>query len=191
MPPKRLDGFQWKRLEAPELSCSYYYQDITDDDILIPGFSRQIFRRDKTRLSGGVCVQVKDNIVATRLSPYESDGLEMLWLRILINDKTYILGASYRNPACLVEYWDSLSENISNIVDTFGSQNIIIMGDFNENLLNHNVHHLSDLIDSFNLSQLITEPTRITLNSETLLDPVIVGRPNLASSAGVGGVRKL
>jgi hypothetical protein len=46
-------------------------------------------------------------------------------------------------------------------------------------------HYLRDLIDSFALHQLVTKPTRITPTTQTLLDPLIVGNPQLVQSISV------
>jgi L-rhamnose mutarotase len=86
-----------------------------------------------------------------------------------------ILGTIYRNPALLVEYWERLQHNISDVVDVYGSNNIILMGDINEDLLNPNLRHLSNIISMFAMNQLVTEATRITETSQTLLDPFICG----------------
>ena len=158
--------------------------NFNDNDILIPGFILPIFRRDESCRSGGICVQLKGSLAATRLYNYESPDLELLWLQVKAPGRAFILGVGYRNPALRVEYWERIDNNISRVVDAFGSQNIILVGDFNEDLLNRNLTHLTDILDSYNLHQLITSPTRITPNTSTLLDPIIVGQTSLVHSAG-------
>ena len=159
--------------------------NFADDDILIPGYSKPLYRKDNTRNSGGICVQLAGNVRAVRLTEYEHNNLELLWLRISTGGQSFILGVGYRNPELPVEYWERLDENLSRIVDTYGSQNLILVGDFNEDLLNKRVHHFSDIINSYNLSQLINEPTRVTHHSRTLLDPIIVGNVSYVKSSGV------
>ena len=156
----------------------------SNNSILIPGFT-QIQRKDKTCRSGGICVQTTEHVTVERLINFESNDLELLWLRIMINTKSFILGTGYRNPELSVEYWDRLNDNITQVVDRYGSQNLILLGDFNENLLDPQLHHLADLIDSFNMLQILREPTRLTPTSQTLIDPIIVGRPNIVNASGV------
>jgi hypothetical protein len=80
-----------------------------------------------------------------------------------------VLGTVYRNVDSLVEYWHRLNNNISGVVDVHGSNNIIIVGDINEDLLDNRSKHLKNTISMFAFHQLINEPTRITETSETLL----------------------
>ena len=160
-------------------------RDFSDEDILIPGYSKPLFRKDNTRNSGGICVQLSDQLHAVRLGEYEDNNLELLWLRVSIGRQAFILGVGYRNPELPVEYWDRLDNNVSAVVDVFGSQNLVLVGDFNHDLMNKRKHHFRDIINSYNLSQLITEPTRITGHSRTLLDPIIVGNVSYVKSSGV------
>ena len=90
-----------------------------------------------------------------------------------------ILGVCYRNPALPVAYWERLTENISEIVASFDHNKIVLVGDFNDDLLNPNKHHLKDIINHFSFHQLVDAPTRSTHNTNTLLDPIIVGDHNL------------
>ena len=50
------------------------------------------------------------------------------------------------------------------------SENIIILGDLNEDLLNINYRKLRDILLSNSLQNIISEPTR----GRALLDPIIV-----------------
>ena len=54
------------------------------------------------------------------------------------------------------------------------AKEINMLGDFNFNLLRENTEtrHWLHITDSFNFTQLVTEPTRVTENSETLIDHV-------------------
>nr|CAH7717665.1 unnamed protein product [Callosobruchus chinensis]CAH7730660.1 unnamed protein product [Callosobruchus chinensis] len=61
--------------------------------------------------------------------------------------------------------------------------NILILGDINIDLFNHE-NPLSNCLDSFNFTQLINEPTRVTLHSSTLLDPIFTNTPNKVVNSG-------
>ena len=155
--------------------------------ITLSGFSEDsVYRRDNTINSGGICVQLSHKVHGARLLNFEEEELEILWLKITAHDKTLILGTVYRNPALSVAYWDKLHANISRVVDFYGSQSIVILGDLNEDLLNPRLHHLQDIIDTFALEQQISEPTRTTEHSATLLDPIIC-----SPSLGVNGSQVL
>jgi hypothetical protein len=89
-----------------------------------------------------------------------------------------------RNPAHPVSYWDKLLANIVNAAAIYGTDKLIIVGDLNDDLL-HPPCHLSDVIDTLNMFQLVEEPTHFTSHSESLLEPTIVGQPNLFKNISV------
>ena len=64
-----------------------------------------------------------------------------------------------------------------------------LLGDLNCNMLdgsnNHNSSTLTNILDIYGLSQLISEPTRITPTSRTLIDLCITSSPEKISSSGV------
>ena len=63
------------------------------------------------------------------------------------------------------------------------------MGDLNCNLLSEvvskNSSHLLNIIDIYGLTQLITEPTRVTPYSSTLIDLCQTNSPDKISESGV------
>ena len=62
------------------------------------------------------------------------------------------------------------------------------MGDLNCNMhdeSNHDSSTLTNILDIYGLSQLISEPTRITPTSSTLIDLCITNLPEKISKAGV------
>jgi hypothetical protein len=65
---------------------------------------------------------------------------------------------------------------------------IYILGDLNCNILNSSdgcAKAISDFCSSFNLKQLINQPTRTTELSATLIDVVLVTNKDMVKSAGV------
>ena len=64
-----------------------------------------------------------------------------------------------------------------------------IVGDLNCNLLDteKNVHsrQLTDIMDIYQLEQIITEPTRITIDAASLIDVFITNSPLKVKSSGV------
>ena len=46
----------------------------------------------------------------------------------------------------------------------------VIIGDFNVNFLPELPYKLNDVVFGFNLTNIITEPTRVTVRSHTLID---------------------
>ena len=68
--------------------------------------------------------------------------------------------------------WDNKNINIERAIDK--NPNIVLLGDLNENLLNDNLSNLKHVILINNLEKVIKEPTRITPNTTTLLDPTLI-----------------
>ena len=79
-------------------------------------------------------------------------------------------------------------ENVIDKIDA-ESKELYILGDVNCNLLSetsaHNSSYLTNIFDIYGLSQLITEPTRVTPVSKTLIDLCITNSPEKVSNSGV------
>ena len=69
------------------------------------------------------------------------------------------------------------------------NKTIFVCGDFNVNLLNHSQHYLTDnfqdILHGYGLYTLITQPTRITIHSATLLDNIFTNVPFNNAKSGV------
>ncbi len=65
-----------------------------------------------------------------------------------------------------------LNRNIETVIET--SNNIILLGDINEDQMNEHNHKLKDILVLNSLKNVITSPTRVTETSSTLIDPIIV-----------------
>ena len=70
------------------------------------------------------------------------------------------------------EYWARLSHAIGLAYQV--SENIVISGDLNSDLISLNHNKLIDTLRLFSLKNVIEKPTRVTNHSKTLLDPIIV-----------------
>ena len=73
-------------------------------------------------------------------------------------------------------FFDSLNKNIEKALDI--TDNIIILGDMNEDLPNPNTHNLKDVLLLYSLHNIISELTR----KLALLDPTIVNEDMSALS---------
>ena len=83
------------------------------------------------------------------------------------------MGGFYRPPNSNAAYFELISESIdraynTNIIDIF------ILGDFNYNLAMVNVNKMTDLIQEYNLTQLISEHTHFTEHSSSMIDLILV-----------------
>ena len=87
------------------------------------------------------------------------------------------------SPNCFdMDFSDTLIEALSL------NKPVYILGDLNCNMLNVNdpaCQSLTKFCSSFNLSQLINQPTRVTENSKTLIDVFLTSTPNLVAETKV------
>ena len=98
--------------------------------------------------------------------------MEAVWLEISIAKSAPILvGFSYRNPASRIDWMDAFTEMMDRV--TFETKEIILLGDFNMDLKKPNPRWKHSF-DSYNLHQIVKSPTRVTQNSETLIDHIYV-----------------
>ena len=118
-------------------------------------------------------IYVRDSIYCKRRNDLEVQGLEATWVEIRVKSKSLLVGGFYRPPNSNAAYFDLISESTdraynTNIIDIF------ILGDFNYNLAKINANKMTDLIQEYNLTQLINEPTHFTENSSSLIDLILV-----------------
>jgi hypothetical protein len=97
---------------------------------------------------------------------------ETIWVEILSKGQSCLLCNTYRSPCTDIDYWTRLTYAIELALQI--NENIIITGDLNSNLLCSNNNELIDLVNIFNLKNVIDKPTRISGNTSTLLDPIIL-----------------
>lgn len=77
-------------------------------------------------------------------------------------------------------------KNIISTISSISQKNeLIILGDFNKNWLNKSSSKERNLLNNLNLTQLIKQPTRITPQSQSLLDWILVSHPSRFSKVGV------
>ena len=84
-----------------------------------------------------------------------------------------IVGTVYRPPNCnIVDFDDAMS----NILEKIGHHSSFIMGDFNLDLMKHDKHlpteKLLDVMYANHLIPVINRPTRVTMNTCTLIDNI-------------------
>ena len=69
------------------------------------------------------------------------------------------------------------------------SLELYLLGDLNCNLLSDtpstNTSELLNIFTTYNLNQLITDPTRVTNNSQTLIDLCVTNTPDKVRASGV------
>ena len=102
-----------------------------DSEISIPGYI--IFRKDRTDAEhGGVLTYCRHDLCATLLeSNFESEGFEVIWLRIKSHNKIWFIANVYRPPSSDDRIFDALSADIEKFQMGSTSSKVMLFGDFN------------------------------------------------------------
>ena len=130
---------------------------------------------------GGVGAYVKDGIPYTRRMDLERDDLELIWMEISFrNSKSFLVGVLYRPPDTSKHYSKNFQKSLKDVLDIITNDNkeSIILGDINCDYLKNNDHRtIKDIFVTHGYKQIINKATRITEQSETLIDVILTNSP--------------
>ena len=151
---------------------------ITDVNVNITGYN--IIRKDRNRIGGGVAIYYRDCLKVINRSELIPIGLEAACIEVTqYKCKPFLIASVYRTPNAKVEIFDKIETLIQNLDQD--TKEIIILGDFNCDLLpevkDSHTKKFLDLVNMYQLTQHIKEPTRVTQNTETLIDFALTNMP--------------
>ena len=136
---------------------------------------------------GGVCIYIRSNINFQLRADLSPNNLEFLTVEITRpRSKPFLVSTWYRPPQSSPDLFSTFER----IFDNIDAENLelYLMGVLNCNLLsevvNNNSSHLLNIIDIYGLTQLITESTRVTQYSSTLIDLCLTNSPDKISKSG-------
>ena len=129
-------------------------------------------------LGGGVCIYIKSDIKFTSidLTQYcDEKNIEICSLKINIDKSNILVLCVYRSPSGNFDYFIKKMEKVLNFLHKTKTE-FIITGDFNVNFLNESERktQLLLLLNSFNLFNIVQQPTRITQNNSSLIDNIFI-----------------
>ena len=158
---------------------------ISDTDIQKEGY--RVVRRDRNKWCGGVALFIHESISKYCIrSDLMDNNLESLSIQIKLGNFMLFIITSVYLPDVSVYVFREV-ESLVRLLDKENKESIII-GDTNWDLLtpsyNH-TKHLKTLMNNFGLTQLIKEPTRITVSILTIIDHIIINRPEFVLHSGV------
>ncbi len=166
-------------------SETFLTDKIQDNALAIPGYN--LHRRDRTgKKGGGLAVYVREHLPALHRNDLAHPAVEAIWLEVkAVGSKPILVSHVYRPPDSPAEWFDHLDQSLERA--QAGDYEVIVMGDFNVDLLklSPKADKLLSNMESFQFSQLIEEPTRIAPDSATLIDHVYVTCPERISVAKV------
>ena len=116
-----------------------------------------------------------------------SSDFHQLWVQIQHNKlRSILLCVTYRSPDCPTNcFVDDFMDTYTQAL-TRGNENFVV-GDLNCNMLKilPETDALNNLCSSLNLTQLITSPTRITMQSSSLIDVIMASNIAIVVESGV------
>ena len=167
------------------ISETWLNSTVADLEVDINGY--KIERLDRTSRGGGVAIYFRDGCKFKRRADLEDPNIEAICVELKIGKVCYILACVYRAPNSdytnLLEYLDDLVR-----IATAKGFEIILIGDLNCDVSNPVLPQtiaLEEFIISNQLKQLITEPTRQTISSKTLIDVLITSSHDTFTDSGI------
>ena len=141
---------------------------ITDEALTIPSYS--LLRKDAASIGQtGMGIFIHDSILASvkRRHDLEFDNVENMWIeyRCSVTGPATLIGFVYRNPASTLSWYDDFIHMMDNVQKC--NADIIMLGDFNIDLLRHIPDSWESVMSLFGLHQLVSQPSRITPTSST------------------------
>ena len=177
-----------KNIDLIALNETRLDQSIPDGLIHLDGY--EVVRKDRSRNGGGVCIYLRSSInykIRSDLIPPELEGICLEITKP--QSKPFFVSTIYRPPNAPGEVFDYFETFIKRIDDE--NKEMYILGDLNCNLLqertlfNVPTSKFNSIYELYQLSQLINEPTRVTLASSSLIDHIVTNTPEKISHSGV------
>ena len=129
---------------------------------------------------GGAGMFINNNLNFNKIEDYniKLQNCEDIWISLKLQHKTIIITTIYRHPSY---NFKDFQEKLLNNIQILNNQNkmFILSGDININLLsdNCNINNYKNEILSQGTLQLVELPTRITEDSQTLIDHIYTNIP--------------
>ncbi len=180
-------------IDVLALNETFLNASIFDGELAVPGY--RAFRHDRLASSGkihggGILVYCKEGRDITPIDggTYCTANIESMWLELkLPNSRPTAICSVYRPPDSKLE--DSLIElqNQYDKLEISHRSDIIIIGDINVDMskTSPNKTKLVNFMKVLKLEQLITQPTRVTAATNTIIDHIWCNNPMLYSHRGV------
>lgn len=165
--------------EVAVITETWLHENILNSEVTPPNYS--IIRKDREGRGGGVAIMIKNNIKFEVLE--EVRDVEALWIKTKLNNRTVYIGGVYRAPNSPVEMLLKLRGYMDSNL-RYGD-NILLLGDLNLPGIDWSSYshgtaevascdQLLELVFCYNLSQVVTDYTRVCSTTSTILDLVFV-----------------
>lgn len=158
------------------------------------------FMKNRNRQGGGVAIYARKELQIKRLAYLETDDEEWIWCKVRIKNLTFIICCVYLPPNTTSDRKQVFLENLTDSVTRAYADNpstIILTGDFNAG----NIYlgssfpslsgtttfdvYLKQTTEALNLSQIITEPTRLSGEAGNLRDLIYISDQKYIVESGI------
>jgi hypothetical protein len=186
-------GLSAPKLLAIKHGIQHYYDIITfsetflssnsTHDLRLDGY-QPIVRKDRDTFGGGVAAYLSNNLAYVRRHDLEMLDTECLWLQVNTSSTKFLIAVVYRPPNSDNMFWEHLETMYDNAI-SLSVMPIIFAGDLNADPTTRQGVYLDQFATSNLLTIHVTEPTRITETSATILDQFVSNCPNLITNTEV------
>lgn len=158
---------------------TWLHADHSEDIINIENYSYVRQDRPHTVRGGGVGFYIDNRLSFKIIMNEYREYIEQLWIEVKHQNKVHAVGVVYRTSSSrdYPSFFSSFEETLLQMHLKYDS--IICLGDFNLDMLkiqDTNASYLIQLADTFNLKQIVNEPTRISKTCLSILDLIFTNR---------------
>eukprot|EP00794_Sanderia_malayensis_P000906 gene906-209_t len=188
---------QKEKFDVLGITETHLTNQINDQQLMIDGY--KLYRRDRVgdecreapKGYGGFLTYVKSSLTAVPMTDkYNNSNIEAVWVELTNNSQKILIGNLYRHPKDLA-FYEKLQSTLEQILAK--RKNLAIVGDLNSDLLTRGKNEdekalgkkLMSVLNSFKLNNVISEATRITEHSRTLIDVFITSNKEKIKESGV------
>lgn len=176
---------EMQQYDLPVFTETWLHSEISTDDILISNFDPPYRKYRDNRLGGVVAFYVRTGLHCIQRSDLVNGEIEALCLELSFKSHKFLLSGIYRPPNSGNMYWDLIENTLDNMTNS-RIGDLIVVGDFNcdmQTLASSN--KMQKFMSSYNLHQLIDEPTHFTEHSSSVIDLILVSKPENVIYSGV------
>ena len=169
--------------EKPDILCisEHWIANGNADAVQVEGYKLCSFYGRSNKIHGGVMILAKHNVICEDIHEIQKINIEQVFeccaCKYKLNDSSYfIILCVYTspNPGHIDDFLHCLYTCLEYLQKPGKKCNIVLCGDFNIDTLQKNKHrdNFLEILDSFNITLTIKEPTRYTSTSTKCIDNI-------------------
>ena len=153
---KKLDLFEAesKHCDIITLSETWLSKRDNNNELHLSHFHPPVRQDRADDPHGGVAIYVRNNLYCKPRPDLHVNNLEAVWIETKMNQEKLLVASFYRPPNAKSDYWKLISDSIQKANNTMNKY--IILGDFNMDFQDNPSKYFLDILNMFQLHQLIT-----------------------------------